>query len=247
MRTALLAATAAVLFAVVSVTAASADVDLVGRLPRTGDGMRRLRRRQPRQPSSRRARCSASSTGRGRHAGLRQLRWSRLLADAAGSKADIIASCGDFSHHPCGTRWPASATRQTRYDIWGENLYYGHQDHREPTIGAARVARVAGAPRRSLRAIAGAISASPCDRRARSSATPPSRSGCSRSPAASSAGTRAGDRRSGGEPGERGRAESQAGDERRRSRRLRAPAGPAPAARPRRSGPARRRRRRASC
>jgi uncharacterized protein YkwD len=59
------------------------------------------------------------------HIGLRRLRWSGLLANAAGSKADVIAACGDFSHHPCGTRWPAQATRQRRYSIWGENLFYG--------------------------------------------------------------------------------------------------------------------------
>ncbi len=60
-----------------------------------------------------------------RRVGLRTLRWSPLLADAAGSKSDVIASCGDFSHYACGTRWPAATTRQHRYDIWGENLFYG--------------------------------------------------------------------------------------------------------------------------
>jgi uncharacterized protein YkwD len=72
------------------------------------------------------------------HAGLRRLGWSKLLAHAAGSKADIIAGCGDFSHYPCGTRWPAAATRQTRYDIWGENLYYGG-----PPVAGARAALLA--------------------------------------------------------------------------------------------------------
>jgi len=60
-----------------------------------------------------------------RRAGLRQLRWSFLLGRAAGAKAGVIASCGDFSHFACGTRWPAAATRQRQYDRWGENLYYG--------------------------------------------------------------------------------------------------------------------------
>jgi uncharacterized protein YkwD len=58
--------------------------------------------------------------------GLRTLRWSRLLANTAGSKADVIARCGDLSHHACGTPWPSTAARRApRYDIWGENLYYG--------------------------------------------------------------------------------------------------------------------------
>jgi len=60
-----------------------------------------------------------------RRVGLRQLRWSSVLGWAAAAKAGVIASCGDFSHHACGTRWPAAATLQKRYDRWGENLYYG--------------------------------------------------------------------------------------------------------------------------
>jgi uncharacterized protein YkwD len=60
-----------------------------------------------------------------RRAGLRQLHWSSLLGRAAENKAGVIASCGDFSHRACGTRWPAAATRQRQYDRWGENLYYG--------------------------------------------------------------------------------------------------------------------------
>ena len=60
-----------------------------------------------------------------RRAGLRSLRWSSTLANAAGSKADIIAACDDFSHYACGSRWPASSTRRRPYDVWGENLYYG--------------------------------------------------------------------------------------------------------------------------
>jgi uncharacterized protein YkwD len=67
-----------------------------------------------------------------RRVGLRTLHWSFVLADAAGSKADVIASCRDFSHYACGTRWPASATRQHRYSIWGENLYYGSRSVASP-------------------------------------------------------------------------------------------------------------------
>ena len=82
-----------------------------------------------------------------RHAGLRRLHWSRVLANAAGTKADMIASCGDFSHHPCGTRWPISSTRQTRYDIWGENLYYSSKSSR------ARVLRYSHGSSRQHRAV----------------------------------------------------------------------------------------------
>jgi uncharacterized protein YkwD len=69
-----------------------------------------------------------------RRAGLRSLRWSKLLANAAGSKADIIVACNDFSHHACGSRWPASATRQRPYDIWGENLFYGVRSISSPRV-----------------------------------------------------------------------------------------------------------------
>jgi len=58
-------------------------------------------------------------------AGLPPLHWSPLLWRAAGSKAGVIATCGDFSHRACGTRWPASAALQRRSDRWGENLFYG--------------------------------------------------------------------------------------------------------------------------
>ena len=124
MRTALLAATAAVLFAVVSVTAASAGStswDTYVAPATACAGSDSVSAPVGVQKSA--MLCLVNWTRQ--HVGLRQLRWSRLLGHAAGSKADIIASCGDFSHHPCGTRWPASATRQTRYDVWGENLYYG--------------------------------------------------------------------------------------------------------------------------
>jgi uncharacterized protein YkwD len=131
MRTALLAATAAVAFAVVSVTAASAgstpwETYLAPASACAGSDDVGA----PAQLQKRSMLCLVNWTRR--HAGLRQLRWSRVLANAAGSKADIIASCGHFSHHPCGARWPTSGTRQTRYDIWGENLYYGSKPISSP-------------------------------------------------------------------------------------------------------------------
>ena len=55
-------------------------------------------------------------------AGLRRLEWSRALAEAATTKAKTIASCDDFSHHPCGVRFPAVASRSCGFDVWGENL-----------------------------------------------------------------------------------------------------------------------------
>jgi uncharacterized protein YkwD len=125
MRTALLAATAAVLFAVAVPTALSADSASWAAFvapPSACPGGDDLASPPPAQ--KRAMLCLVNWTRR--HAGLRTLRWSRLLADAAGSKADIIAQCGDFSHHPCGTGWPAPAARRAaRYSIWGENLYYG--------------------------------------------------------------------------------------------------------------------------
>ncbi len=65
-------------------------------------------------------------------AGKRRLRWSGVLAHAAGSKADVIAACGDFSHHPCGARWPALATRRGRFRVFGENLYWGSRGASSP-------------------------------------------------------------------------------------------------------------------
>jgi uncharacterized protein YkwD len=73
-----------------------------------------------------------------RRAGLGPLRWSALLGRAAGTKAGVIAGCGDFSHYACGTRWPAAATRQRQYDRWGENLYYGAR-----RVGTPRAALLA--------------------------------------------------------------------------------------------------------
>jgi uncharacterized protein YkwD len=68
-----------------------------------------------------------------RHAGLRQLRWSPRLASAADVKARVVVSCGDFSHYPCGTRWPAANTRfGRRWNIFGENLYFGNLWLRSP-------------------------------------------------------------------------------------------------------------------
>jgi len=124
MRTALLAATATVVFAVASAATASAGSSSWAAYlapPSAcagGDDARVAPELQKRAMA-----CLVNWTRR--HAGLRPLRWSRLLANAAGSKADIIASCRDFSHYACGTRWPAAATRRTGYNIWGENLYFG--------------------------------------------------------------------------------------------------------------------------
>lgn len=138
MRTALLAATAATLFlAAVSVTAASAEsAPWAAYLapPTACSGSEDVGAPVAAQKSA--MLCLVNWTRK--HAGLRRLRWSRMLAHAAGSKADIIATCGDFSHHPCGARWPASATRQTRYDVWGENLYFGTR-----TVSSPRVALLA--------------------------------------------------------------------------------------------------------
>jgi uncharacterized protein YkwD len=124
MRTALLAATAAVVFAVVSATTANAGSSPWAAYLAPAPACRGSDDVSASPQLQKRAMLCLINWTR-RHAGVRSLRWSRTLADAAGSKADIIASCADFSHHPCGTRWPAAATRQTRYDIWGENLYYG--------------------------------------------------------------------------------------------------------------------------
>ena len=73
-----------------------------------------------------------------RHAGLPGLRWSPVLGRAAGVKANVIASCGDFSHYSCGTRWPTAAASSARYEVWGENLYYGGRQ-----VASARAALLA--------------------------------------------------------------------------------------------------------
>lgn len=124
MRTALLAATAAVLLAVAAPVALSARsaswaayVAPSATCPGADDPAATPR------VQKRAMLCLVNWTRQ--HAGLRTLRWSRLLANAAGSKADVIAKCGDFSHHPCGAIWPTNAARRTGYSIWGENLYYG--------------------------------------------------------------------------------------------------------------------------
>jgi uncharacterized protein YkwD len=65
--------------------------------------------------------------------GARQLSWSRRLANVADVKARVVIQCGDFSHYPCGTRWPAAAA--TTYRVWnvfGENLYTGNYWLRTP-------------------------------------------------------------------------------------------------------------------
>ena len=68
-----------------------------------------------------------------RRIGARQLSWSRRLATAADTKARIVIQCGDFSHYPCGTRWPTSAaTARRAWNMWGENLYTGNLWLRTP-------------------------------------------------------------------------------------------------------------------
>ena len=65
--------------------------------------------------------------------GLPALTWSPRLAAAAEVKARIVVSCGVFSHYPCGTRWPAaSSTLGRRWNVWGENLYFGNLWLRSP-------------------------------------------------------------------------------------------------------------------
>ncbi len=126
MRTALLAATAAALIAAATATTATAGMSpwAAYLAPPSACASADDVRAAP-QVQKHALVCLVNWTRR--HAGLRRLQWSKLLANAAGSKADIIASCGDFSHYPCGTRWPAQATKRNPFDIWGENLYYsGH-------------------------------------------------------------------------------------------------------------------------
>jgi uncharacterized protein YkwD len=80
-------------------------------------------------------------------AGLRRLFWSVVLARAANTKAATIASCGDFSHSPCGSRGP-SASGRGRYARWGENLYYGSL-----WLGSPRAAMLAWLQSPSHRAV----------------------------------------------------------------------------------------------
>jgi uncharacterized protein YkwD len=133
MRTALLAATVAVLFALAVATAraeSAGESPWVSYLapPSACPGADDVGAAAPLQ---KRAMLCLVNWTRSR-ARLRRLRWSKVLANAAGSKADIIVNCGDFSHHPCGTRWPAAAVRRSPFDIWGENLYYGSRPLASP-------------------------------------------------------------------------------------------------------------------
>ena len=120
MRATLLAATAAVVVAVASTAATAGTSPWSGFLapPTACSHYTGARAADVREMV-----CLVNWTRR--HAGLRRLHWSSVLGRAAGAKAGIIASCGDFSHYACGTRWPAAATLQRQYDRWGENLYYG--------------------------------------------------------------------------------------------------------------------------
>jgi uncharacterized protein YkwD len=130
MRTALLAATAAVVFAVVSATAADAGSSPWGAYLAPGAACPGAEDVGASPQVQKRAMLCLVNWTR-RRAGLRSLHWSRMLANAAGSKADVIAHCADFSHHPCGTRWPA-AVIHTRYKVWGENLYFGSRPIASP-------------------------------------------------------------------------------------------------------------------
>src|SRR5690348_15302412 len=111
MRTALLAATAAVVFAAATATTATAGGSPWAAYLAPPSACASADDVQAALHLQKRALICLVNWTR-RHVGLRTLRWSKMLADAAGSKADIIANCGDFSHYPCGTRWPAQATRR---------------------------------------------------------------------------------------------------------------------------------------
>jgi uncharacterized protein YkwD len=137
MRAALLAATAAVLFAVVPAATASGGPSPWAAYvaPATACPGSELTVAAA-DVEKRAMTCLVNWTRR--RAGLRSLRWSLLLAHAAGSKADIIAACDDFSHYACGSRWPASTTTRRPYVVWGENLFYGVK-----TVSSPRAALLA--------------------------------------------------------------------------------------------------------
>lgn len=68
-----------------------------------------------------------------RRVGARRLSWSPRLATVADAKAHVVIQCGDFSHTPCGVRWPtAAATAKRAWNVWGENLYVGNLWLRTP-------------------------------------------------------------------------------------------------------------------
>ena len=117
-----------------------------------------------------------------------------------------------------------SATRQHRYDIWGENLFYGSRP-----IASPRSALLAWleSPEHRAHPLRATVARPGCDRSAREIArreSPACPSGCSRSQAGSIQPFAGQETALGGEPTGRGRTESQARDERRRARRLRASA-----------------------
>jgi uncharacterized protein YkwD len=65
--------------------------------------------------------------------GARLLSWSPRLATVADAKARVVIQCGDFSHYPCGARWPTrAATAPRAWNVWGENLYVGNLWLRTP-------------------------------------------------------------------------------------------------------------------
>jgi uncharacterized protein YkwD len=68
-----------------------------------------------------------------RQIGVRQLAWSPRLATAADVKAQVVIQCSDFSHYPCGRRWPTGAASARRaWNVFGENLYVGNLWLRTP-------------------------------------------------------------------------------------------------------------------
>jgi uncharacterized protein YkwD len=127
MRATLLAATAALVVAVASTAATAGPTPWTAYVAPAGTCHRVAGEAHT---QAREMACLVNWTRR--RAGLPALRWSSLLGRAAGSKAAVIAGCGDFSHYACGTRWPATLTRQRQYDRWGENLFYGVRNVSSP-------------------------------------------------------------------------------------------------------------------
>jgi uncharacterized protein YkwD len=61
-----------------------------------------------------------------RSAGLAPVASSTILARAAGTKAQYVVRCDDFSHTPCGLRATAAVSASGyRFVMWGENLFFG--------------------------------------------------------------------------------------------------------------------------
>ena len=63
----------------------------------------------------------------------RQLGHSSALTRAAALKGQQVASCGDFSHTPCGSEFTSTFRKAGyRYATVGENLYAGPWGHVSP-------------------------------------------------------------------------------------------------------------------